>query len=321
MSEFRIILNSTLIHNLINIPVTFIIQSTYKRQPIKSNTMLEFTTIANAKRQTGLSYLGGVSTSAKIMHSQQYSHQYTYAIYLSPGNLSGYNVCSHSTPECRSGCLNTSGRAGMEILSGKTKIADCRNKKVRLLFEETEFFMNWLCSEIRMYQQKAIKDNFFFSVRLNGTSDIDWSNVFLNNLNIFEIFPEVSFYDYSKSHLKFENKPINYHLTYSFTGRNIEHCLNLLSKGYNIAVVFNVKNETELPKTFMNPTVNGDLTDARFLDESPCIVGLKWKRIANRKAEKQVLNSCFVVNPLTDKRCGNVPMNVQVENINELVMV
>ena len=51
------------------------------------------------------------------------------------------------------------------------------------------------------------------------------------------------------------------------------------------------------------------------------VVGLKFKRIGDRVAEKQVLNSCFVVNPLTDKRCSNVPMNVQVENINELVMV
>ena len=319
MSEFRIILNSTLIHNLINIPVTFIIQSTYKRQPIKSNTMLEFTTIANAKRQTGLSYLGGVSKSAKIMHSQKYSHQYTYAIYLAPANVSGYNVCSHATKECKMGCLNTSGRAGIEEFSGKTKIHDARVKKTRLFFEHNEFFMNWLVAEIKQAQLKAIKDNFFFSVRLNATSDIDWSNIFLNNLNIFEIFPEISFYDYTKNYNKFEYKASNYHLTYSYTGRNIDQCLNLLKRGYNVAVVFNVKHETELPKYFMNyPVINGDLTDARFLDQSPCIVGLKWKRIANRKAEKQVLNSCFVINPLTDKRCSNVQV---IENINELVMV
>src|ERR1035437_1376281 len=284
--------------------------------------MLEFTTIANAKRQTGLSYLGGVATSSKISHSRTYSHQNTYAIYLAPANVSGYNVCSHSTPECRLGCLNTSGRAGIEEFSGLTKIHDCRVKKTRLFVEDQNFFMNWLVAEIKMYQKQAEVKGYFFSVRLNATSDIDWSNVFLNNLNIFEIFPEISFYDYTKNYNKFDNKPHNYHLTYSFTGRNIEQCKMLLSQGFNVAVVFNVKKETDLPKYFMNHSVsNGDLTDARFLDESPCIVGLKWKRIANRKAEKQVLNSCFVVNPLTDKRCGNVPMNVQVENINELVMV
>ena len=281
--------------------------------------MLKFTTISNARKQTGLSYLGGVAISSKMSHSMTYSHQYTYAIYLSPSNLSGYNVCLHSTPECRMGCLNTSGRAGMEIIAGKTKIVDCRNKKVRLLYEEPEFFMAWLIAEIKYYQRKAIRDNYFFSVRLNATSDIDWQNVKVNGQSIFEIFPEISFFDYSKSHMKFDNIPNNYHLTYSFTGRNTKHCLNLLSKGFNIAVVFKVKHEVELPKYFMNHAViNGDLTDYRIDDAKSIIVGLKFKRIANRINEVKVLKSCFVIDPITDKRCSNVQVT---ENINELVMV
>ena len=278
--------------------------------------MLQFTTIANAKKQTGLSYLGGVSTSAKIMHSQQYSHQYTYAIYLAPANTSGYNVCSHCTPECRLGCLATSGRTAVEIFSGRNTIQNARIKKTRLFFEEPAFFMQWMFAEIKAYQLKAIKDNFFFSVRLNATSNIDWQNVKIDGLTIFEIFPEVNFYDYTKNHLKFENKAPNYHLTYSFTGRNEELCKVLLSQGYNVAVVFNVKNENELPKYFMNHTViNGDLTDARFLDLSPCIVGLKFKHIANRINEAKVLKSCFVIDPLTDIRCSNVQ-----KEINELTL-
>jgi hypothetical protein len=279
--------------------------------------MLEFTTISNARKQTGLSYLGGVSTSSKISHSKTYSHQHTYGVYLAPANLSGYNVCSHSTPECRLGCLNTSGRAGIEEFSGLTKIHDCRVKKTKLFYEEPEFFMSWLMAEIKMYQKRATRKGYYFSVRLNCTSDIDWQNVKVNGQNIFEIFPEVAFYDYSKSHLKFENKPLNYHLTYSFTGRNTEHCLALLERGYNVAVVFKVKHEIELPKYFMNHVViNGDLTDYRISDAKGIIVGLKWKRIANREAEKKIINSCFVVDPLTDKRCSNVPMNVQAETIN-----
>jgi hypothetical protein len=274
--------------------------------------MLEFTTIAQAKKETKLSYLGGVSTSSKIAHSQTYSHQHTYAIYLSPGNLSGYNVCSHSTPECRMGCLNTSGRAGIEEFSGKTMIHDCRVKKTRLFIENQNFFMNWMIAEIKLYQARAERKGFYFSVRLNATSDIDWNNIFLNNLNIFEIFPDIAFYDYTKNFNKFENKANNYHLTYSYTGRNIEQCKNLLKRGFNIAVVFNVKKETELPKYFMNyPTVNGDLTDYRIDDAKGIIVALKWKRIANRKTEKKVLNSCFVVDPITDNRCNS---NVQVDN-------
>jgi hypothetical protein len=258
--------------------------------------MMKFTTIANARKQTGLSYLGGVSTSSKIAHSQEFSHQHTYAIYLSPATLSGYNVCSHSTPECRMGCLNTSGRAGIEIFTHTTKISDCRIKKTKLFFEQTEFFMAWMIAEIRLYQKRAAKQGFYFSVRLNATSDINWQTVFVDGKNIFQLFPEVNFYDYTKNHNKFYSKPANYHLTYSYTGRNWDYCKTALLNGFNVAMVFDVKKESDLPVMYEGyKVINGDLTDYRIDDAKGIIVGLKWKRIANRENEKAVLNSCFVV--------------------------
>jgi hypothetical protein len=61
-------------------------------------------------------------------------------------------------------------------------------------------------------------------------------------------------------------------------------------------MVFDVKKESDLPKTYMGyDVINGDLTDYRIDDAKGIIVGLKWKRIANRENEKAVLNSCFVV--------------------------
>lgn len=269
---------------------------------------MNFTTIGNAKKQTGLSYLGAVNSSAKMIKNKKVSGQYTYIIYLAPANTSGYNVCSHSTPECRLGCLATSGHAGMEIKAQKsTKIVDSRIKKVKLFYEQPEFFMQWLIAEIESNQRKAIKDNMGFSVRLNGTADIDWANVKVNGLNIFEMFPNVNFYDYTKNPIKYNNKPSNYHLTFSYTGRNWKVCEALLQKGFNVAVVFNVKNESELPKTFGGYTVvNGDETDYRIADKKGIVIGLKFKHIADKQAEKQVLNSYFVVQP-TDVRC-----NVQV---------
>ena len=75
-------------------------------------------------------------------------------------------------------------------------------------------------------------------------------------------------------------------------------CKKLLSQGHNIAVVFKVKHESELPTQFLGyQVINGDLTDARFMDAKGCVVGLKWKRIGDRKAEAKILNSCFVVDP------------------------
>jgi hypothetical protein len=285
---------------------------------LTTDKMMKFTTIANAKKQTGLSYLGGVSTSAKIMHSQKYSHQYTYAIYLAPAKTSGYQVCSHSTPECRMGCLSTSGRTAVEIFSGRNTIQKARIKKTRLFYEDPNFFIQWMIAEINMYQKKAIKDNFYFSVRLNATSDIDWENVKINGQTIFEIFPEVNFYDYTKNYLKFNNKASNYHLTYSYTGRNWTLCKVLLKQGFNVAMVFNVKKETLLPAMYNGYNViNGDLTDYRIDDAKGIIIGLKFKRIANRINEAKVLNSCFVVNPAS-LECTYT--NVRVENM-ELVLV
>jgi len=265
---------------------------------------MEFTTIANAKRQTGLSYLGGVNLSAKMLHSKKESHQYTYLIYLAPANTSGYNVCPFSTPECRRGCLATSGHAGMELTAGRSTIQNSRIKKTRLFMEEQYFFMEWMIAEIRVAQAKAKKDGYYFSVRLNGTSDIDWAKVLHNGKNIFATFPDVQFYDYTKQASKFYSLPVNYHLTYSYTGRNWEQSKALLDAGHNVAVVFNVKNESLLPKTWKGyPVINGDLTDYRIADAKGIVVGLKFKHISDKQAEADVLKSAFVVQP-DDEDCN-----------------
>jgi len=258
--------------------------------------MLEFTTKTNAKKQTGLSYLGSVNASSKLMKNQKVNQQYTYAIYLAPASTSGYNVCSHSTKECRLGCLATSGRQAVEIFSGVDKIKNARIKKARLFHEDQNFFMQWLIAEITSAKAKAVRDGFYFSVRLNATSDIDWQHVYYGGKNIFEIFSDVNFYDYTKNASKFINKPTNYHLTYSYTGKNWSQSELLLKQGNNIAMVFNAKKEADLPTEYKDYTViNGDLTDYRIADAKGIIIGLKWKRIANREAEKEILNSCFVV--------------------------
>jgi len=263
--------------------------------------MMQFTTISEAKKRTGLSYVGGVNHSSKLAKNGKVSGQHTYGLYLAPHKLSGRNVCPNATKECIMGCLNTSGRAGIEEFSGLSMIKDCRIKKTRLFFEEQDFFMEWLIEEIKLAKRKAEKQNMGFSVRLNATSDIDWQNIRFKGYNIFEIFPDVAFYDYTKNVKKFIGKAKNYHLTFSYTGRNWDKCKALLELGHNIAMVFNVKNEKDIPAMYKGyQVINGDITDYRIDDAKGILVGLKWKRIANRENEKQVLNSCFVVKPKID---------------------
>ncbi len=257
---------------------------------------MTFTTIGAAKKQTGLSYIGNINQSSKLAKNGKVNHQYTYGVYLAPANTSGFNVCPYSTPECRKGCLATSGRAGIRLDDGINRAEECRIRKTRLFYEQPEFFMAWMIAEMKAAEAKAIKDGYGFSVRLNCTSDIDWQNVLVDGKNIFQIFPNVTFYDYTKNPNKFVNKPDNYHLTFSYTGRNWHLCEVLLNTGHNVAMVFDVKNENELPAMYKGyKVVNGDITDYRVDDSKGVIVGLKWKRIWNRQAEKEVLQSCFVV--------------------------
>jgi len=264
---------------------------------------LKFTSISKAKKDVKVSYLTKTASSAKLIHSAKESNVLTTGLYLAPAKQSGYEVCSHSTPECRMACLNSSGRAAMELIAGKSKIADCRNTKTKLFFENQTFFMEWLISEIIRDQKVAANKGMFYAVRLNCTSDIDWANILYNGLNIFQIFPEVQFYDYTKNWNKFNNIASNYHLTFSYTGKNASKAKELLAKGFNVAVVFSTKANKPLPTKLAGYNViDGDLTDYRPSDGNGVIVGLRFKVIAGKANQIEALKSVFIIdeNNLTD---------------------
>lgn len=259
---------------------------------------MKFTTIAQAKKLTGLSYLGSTNSSAKIAKNGKVHNVDTYIIYLSPASTSGYNVCQHSTHECRLGCLATSGRAKMDIASGKNVIINSRIKKTKLFFEHNEFFMRWMFAEIESAKKTAAKKGHGFSTRLNGTSDIDFTNYKVDGLTVYEKFADVQHYDYTKDANKItQPQAENYHITFSYSGRNKAMAMYYLKKGGNVAVVFNAKNESEIPSEWNGfPVINGDESDVRYKDGNGKVVGLKFKEIADKQASDEIKNSCFVVN-------------------------
>ena len=258
---------------------------------------MNFKNRSQAKNQAGVSYIGSINSSAKLVKNKKVSNNYTYIVYLAPADTSGYNVCLASTHECRQGCLATSGRAKMEICAKRTTIQEARIKKTRLFHEQREFFMDWMVAEMKAYQAKAKRDGYAFSARLNGTSDIKWEDIKLNGQNIMEIFPDVQFYDYTKFVNRFfADLPQNYQLTFSYTGRNEVQAKRVLKNGNNVAVIFNVKKGQPLPETWNGfPVVDGDLTDYRPNDGQGVVVGLRWKNIANKEVNDQIRNSKFVV--------------------------
>lgn len=250
---------------------------------------MKFKTISEAKKQTGLSYLGSVAPSSKIAKGLKYNEA-TYIIYLAPAETSGYNVCPMSTEECRKACLAESGHNRIDV---HNRINKARIKKTKLLFEEREFFMEWLIAEIESARKTAEKKGMRFSVRLNGTSDISPVQFNFEGKNILEIFPDIQFYDYSKVARRFEltEKYDNYDLTFSYSGKNAVESFAILGENKGrVAMVFDCKT---LPETYMGfQVVDGDKYDMRYLDPKSVIVGLRFKKVRN-KIDTQ--NSKFII--------------------------
>ena len=92
--------------------------------------------------------------------------------------------------------------------------------------------------------------------------------------NIFEHFPDVQFYDYTKIPTRKVSQYKNYHLTWSYSEANLKYTAWYDKIAYNIAVVFN----GAFPIYFKGrEVINGDESDLRFLDKQNVIVGLKAK--------------------------------------------
>jgi hypothetical protein len=256
---------------------------------------VKFTTISAAKKLTGLSYLGSVASSSKIAKGLKYNEM-TYILYLAPASQSGYNVCPMSTEECRTACLTESGHNRIDVK--KNAINKARVKKTKLFFEHREFFMAWLVTEIEKAKYNAEQLGYKFSVRLNGTSDIEPTRFQHNGRVLFELFDDVQFYDYTKVAKRFGLLQFypNYDLTYSFSGHNMFQCLDLLNKQKGrVAMVFEGK---QLPISFMGyKVIDGDAYDMRHLDEQGVIVGLKFKKVRNKI---DTANNAFII-PMDSK--------------------
>ena len=198
----------------------------------------------------------------------------TAGIHFAPASLSGRNVCAGSSAGCRLACLNTSGHGRYQ------RAQDARVRKTNWFYDEREVFMAQLVKEIEAVVRKAKRDNLLPAVRLNLTSDILWENVTYQGKTIFEHFPAVQFYDYTKIIKRvLPNSPVrqipNYHLTFSRSESNQPFVELAVKAGVNVAVVF---AGATLPKTYLGrPVVSGDETDVRFLDPQGVIVGLTTK--------------------------------------------
>ena len=206
----------------------------------------------------------------------------SFILHLAPADLSGRETCPKRTAGCTAACLNTAGRGGMFKKGENTNmIQKARIRKTEYFYNDRAGFMKDLyadiCKGIRLANKLGLTPVF----RLNGTSDLSWEKyevpVFCTK-NIFELFPNVQFYDYTKVLGRKVADIPNYHLTFSKADGNDADVAKAIEQGYNIAAVFD-----EMPATYMGlPVINADETDLRFLDPKGCIAGLKAKGRAKK---------------------------------------
>jgi hypothetical protein len=202
----------------------------------------------------------------------------TYGLHLAPAKLSGFNVCKDASQGCAAACLNTAGRGKM------TMVQTARIKKTLFFFQDKQGFLAELWQEAAKSIKSAARKNMTPCFRLNLTSDLPWEKIKFNGQSIFDAFPSIQFYDYTKSPERMTaflagQFPKNYHLTFSRSESNGQLAESFLASGGNVAMVF----RKSLPSSYMGfEVVDGDETDLRFLDGKGKIVGLKEKGLAKK---------------------------------------
>ena len=215
----------------------------------------------------------------KTLKGEDVNDKYITAImHMSPINT---RICPYQDiAGCKVACLNTAGRGGIYKKGETTNvIQEARKRKTSMYLEARNFFMRDLITDIGKFVRYCENKAKLPAVRLNGTSDIQWETINIDNKNIFEHFPSVQFYDYTKIPTRKIAGIDNYHLTWSYSEANKKYAEYFNTINYNIAVVFN----GEFPIYYKGrEVVDGDESDLRFLDKPNVVVGLKAKGKAKK---------------------------------------
>lgn len=210
----------------------------------------------------------GVGTNAKTVKGD--GDEYLTAIlYMTPWKVmvdgKHFNSCPMAEQaNCIDACLNTAGRGAFN------NVQSARMRKAEWFYRDREGFMQQLVEDIRKFEAYCVKRGIQPCVRLNGTTDIRWENIPASirwGDNIFEMFPCVQFYDYTKIANRKVSHISNYHLTWSYSRASKEYAYGIvraMHNGMNTAIVFRDVYDKATWQGY--PVVDGDKDDLRFLD-------------------------------------------------------
>lgn len=213
----------------------------------------------------------------------------TAILHLAPATASGAELCSYRTDGCTIACLTTAGRGGFDATIQRARV-----RKSKWFRADKQAFMAQLERELAAHILRAERQGLLPAVRLNGTSDIPWESVRFTLADgsrgtIFDAFPSVQFYDYTKNPTRFKaSLPANYDLTFSLADGNRRAADIVMRNGGRVAVVFRNADKPRaraakwtLPASWDDRAiVDADKHDLRFLDPAGVWCGLKAKGLA-----------------------------------------
>ena len=204
----------------------------------------------------------------------------TAIMYMQPWKSAGINVCANAEiAGCIDGCLFTAGRGAF------SNVQQSRAKKTAWFAADRDGFMAQLVVDVTKFIKYCGKQGVMPVIRLNGTSDIRWERIPIGSYdNIFDMFPQVQWYDYTKIANRKTDHIKNYHLTFSYSAANPLYAKQVkiaMDKGMNMAVVW--RSVDVIPRMFMGvPVISGDADDLRFLDPDGVMVSLYAKGRAKK---------------------------------------
>jgi len=198
----------------------------------------------------------------------------SYVIYLQPADKIAFKtLCAFAAKAgCKEPCLIDSGQLGM------TTGQNAATKRTILMLLRPDYFKAQVLSEIDKAERKAVKTGMPALFRLNGTSDLDFSD-------IYKARPNSQFYDYSKELSRVrKNTLTNYDLTFSgsmYSKQSRAALRKAVTAGHRIAMAFNTKLIASDALTIPDNLANFDKTDLRHLDGK--VIGALTRKGSNKK--------------------------------------
>lgn len=256
------------------------------------------------------SYIVGtlfLSAQKNVMNAPYYGIEYDEKAV----NLQKVNLCKKATNGCSISCIYHQGILKNSDFS-KHKIKQARIKRTLRFLTQREDFFAQIIKEIKALVRKCTRKNAIAAIQLNGTSDILWEKEKFTYeekeyKNLMELFPEISFFDYTKYDILKSRKklPKNYYLTYSRAGKHKgvlvdpwESLQVILDNKIDIAVIFSkeMKNHVLENRSYNDyKIIDGDLYNCRTYDriqredERGLIIAIE------AAAKTDINSSCFVI--------------------------